>query len=139
MPPPKPRATDDAPSAADSHDAPHDDLLRVRDILFGEQQRDTHRRLAELEQRTNEQFAALRRELATAVGGEATTLKRHFEQAIASNQAAWQQAVETLREDLAQKLQELGENKLDRDALAGLLGGLANRLGSNQTAADHGR
>jgi len=134
MPSPKPRAADASPSATESHDPQHD-LLRVRDILFGDHQRDTDRRLAELEQRTTEQFAALRRELAAAVGGESTSLQRNFEQAIASNQAAWQRAHDALQQDLAQKLQELAESKLDRDALAGLLGGLANRLGNNQAAA----
>ncbi|MBL8729365.1 MAG: hypothetical protein JNM25_13085 [Planctomycetes bacterium] len=134
MPPPKPRAADDPPVAAAAPQVPHDDLHRVRDILFGAHQRDTHRRLDQLEQRVDEQFAALRRELASAVGGESTTLQHKLEQAVAATNAAWRQANDDLRRQVQQELAELSEAKLDRSALAGLLGGLADRLGNDQAA-----
>lgn len=136
MPSPKNRPADDTVVAAESPRDARDDLHRIRDLLFGEHQRDTDRRLEQLERRMQEQFAALREELAAAVGGESTTLQRRFDQALAGTNAAWQKATETLRKELSQELSELGDSKLDRSALAGLLGGLANRLGTNPSGAD---
>ena len=51
---------------------PVQDLQRVREILFGAQQRSTEHQLAELEQRLGNRIDAMRRELLAAIGSESS-------------------------------------------------------------------
>lgn len=122
------RPADDQPDAG----VGDHDLQRVRDILFGAQQRSTSQQIAALEQRMTEQIARLRQDLLAALGEESATSQRRVAAATAEIQAAWQKGRDALAAELAQKFDELREGKLDREALAGLLGGLATRLGTTE-------
>lgn len=82
----------------------NDDLNRVREILFGADQR-----------RTSEQIAELRKD---------------FEQQLQTVRADAERERLDLRIELQQQLELLQAGKLDRDDLAEMFGGIVSRLGS---------
>ncbi|MCA8948904.1 MAG: hypothetical protein KDE27_05335 [Planctomycetes bacterium] len=109
-------------------DAASSDLHRVRDILFGELERDTSARIAALEKRLEEQSATIA-ELTSSLRRQATDQEQRLGRAIADATAGGDAGRDALRAELMRAIDELGERKLDRDALAGLLGGIAEQLG----------
>lgn len=128
----KPRP-DAMPTETPSAD-PVQDLDRVREILFGAQQRGTEQQLADLEQRLTGRIDALRRELLAAIGSENSAVAQRLQDAIGelgTNLRAEQQALATR---LREQLQLLQTGKIDRDAMADLLTGLAVRLGKQAGA-----
>lgn len=115
-------ATQDAPAA----DA---DLQRVREILFGDQARSTQQQLQEVEQRLGAQIQSLRQELELARQADGGRAEKALQQGIAQATAAWQQERDAMRSELQRQIQALRDGKLDRDAMAELLAGIANRIG----------
>ena len=81
----------------------NDDLNRVREILFGADQR-----------RTNEQLAALRKD---------------FEKQLQVARADAARERQELRTELTKQLELLQSGKLDRDDLAAMFGNMVARLG----------
>ena len=81
-----------------------DDLNRVREILFGKDQR-----------RTNEQIAELRKD---------------FEQQLQAVRADAERERQELRRELQQQLELLQAGKLDREDLAQMFGSMVSRLGT---------
>ncbi len=120
-----PRSPDRPTDARPHGDA---DLERVRDILFGAQQRSLNDQIAALERRLTDQVAALRAELLAALGRDTAAGQQHLDAAIGQVQTAWQQGRDALAADVARQFATLRDSKLDREALAGLLGGLPSRL-----------
>ena len=114
-------------------DAASTDLHRVRDILFGEHARDTGERLAALEKRLEDQSATIA-DLSVELRKQAAAFEKRLGAAIADATTGEGESRDALRDELLNHIHELREQKLDRDALAGLLGGLADRLG--KTAKD---
>ena len=87
-----------------STSSPTDDLNRVREILFGADQR-----------RTNEQIAELRKD---------------FEQQLQTVRADAERERQELRSELQQQLELLQAGKLDREDLAQMFGSMVSRLGN---------
>jgi DNA-binding protein H-NS len=81
-----------------------DDLNRVREILFGAEQR-----------RTNEQLVALRHD---------------FEQQLQAVRKDAERERQDLRAELEQQLELLRAGKIDREDLAEMFGNIVSRLGS---------
>ena len=130
-------------SAKSHHDAsstetpstdPLQDLQRVREILFGAQQRSTEQQLAELEQRLGNRIDAMRRELLAAIGSESSAAAQRLQTAIGELGATVRAEQSALATRLHEQLQNLQTGKLDRDAMADLLTGLAVRLGKQAGA-----
>ncbi|MCU0865548.1 MAG: hypothetical protein MUC36_17320 [Planctomycetes bacterium] len=113
---------------------PLQDLQRVREILFGAQQRSTEQQLAELEQRLTGRIDALRRELIAAIGSESSAAAQRLQAAIGELGAGVRAEQAALATRLHEQLQHLQTGKLDRDAMADLLTGLAVRLGKQAGA-----
>lgn len=109
-------------------DAASSDLHRVRDILFGELERDTSQRIAALEKRLEEQSAAIA-DLSVELRKQSAAFEQRLGAAIADATAGGDESRDAMREELLHHIDELRDRKLDRDALAGLLGGIADRLG----------
>lgn len=82
----------------------NEDLSRVREILFGAEQR-----------RTTDEIAALRQDFETRLANLRSEVDREREE---------------LRGDLEKQLELLRDGKLDRDALAEMFGGMVARLGT---------
>jgi DNA-binding protein H-NS len=97
----------DRPHQNGSTTSAADDLNRVREILFGADQR-----------RTNEQLAELRRD---------------FEQQLQSVRADAERERQELRAELEQQLELLRAGKIDRDDLAEMFGNIVSRLGTAAT------
>jgi hypothetical protein len=125
--------TDTASAESPSTD-PVQDLDRVRDILFGAQQRSTEQQLAELEQRLTGRIDALRRELLAAVGSESSAAAQRLQGAIGELGTSVRAEQKALATRLSEQLQLLQAGKVDRDAMADLLTGLAVRLGKQPGA-----
>jgi hypothetical protein len=125
--------TDTASAESPSTD-PVQDLDRVRDILFGAQQRSTEQQLAELEQRLTGRIDALRRELLAAVGSESSAAAQRLQGAIGELGTSVRAEQKALATRLSEQLQLLQTGKVDRDAMADLLTGLAVRLGKQPGA-----
>ena len=113
---------------------PVQDLQRVREILFGAQQRSTEHQLAELEQRLGNRIDAMRRELLAAIGSESSAAAQRLQATIGELGAAVRAEQSALATRLHEQLQNLQTGKLDRDAMADLLTGLAVRLGKQAGA-----
>jgi len=81
-----------------------DDLNRVREILFGAEQR-----------RTNEQIEALRKD---------------YDQRLEAMQADTKRELDELRNELNKHAENLRAGKVDREDLAEMFGGIVSRLGA---------
>jgi len=128
----KPRP-DVMPTETPSTD-PVQDLDRVREILFGAQQRSTEQQLAEVEQRLTGRIDALRRELLAAIGSESSAAAQRLQGAIGELATGLRAEQKALATRLGEQLQLLQTGKVDRDAMADLLTGLAVRLGKQPGA-----
>ncbi|MCR9248639.1 MAG: hypothetical protein NXI31_26730 [bacterium] len=104
------------------------DLRRVRDILFGESERRTTSQLGDLEQRLQAQAKGLA-ELSSQLREQRVEFEQRLGAAVADVTAVTEREREALRAELQQHISDLREQKLDRDALAALLGGIADQLG----------
>lgn len=93
-----------APSAAD-------DLQRVREILFGAEQRRQSDELQRLATRFDEQLAAMRAE----------TEEQHRRLA---------DDLRATRRELEDRIRALSEGKIEREDLAEMFGGIVQRLGN---------
>jgi hypothetical protein len=127
---PRPDATSTETPSSD----PLQDLQRVREILFGAQQRSAEQQLADLEQRLTGRIDALRRELLAAIGSESSAAAQRLQTAIGELGAGVRAEHAALAAQLREQLQHLQTGKLDRDAMADLLTGLATRLGKQAGA-----
>jgi DNA anti-recombination protein RmuC len=94
--------------SATAHD-PAADLARVRDILFGAEQR-----------RTNDEIATLR--------SEAESMRLDFEKRLEAVRADAERERQQLRHELEQQLERMKDGKLDREALAEMFGNMVSRL-----------
>lgn len=137
MPAPRNHANDrtsqpvaERPAAAGAGDGAHGgDLERVRDILFGEHLRRIDARLQEQRQELEQRLAGLEQRLTEQLSGSTTSGAAALQQATAALRQDLDRRCRELAEEIRREVDRLQESKLDRDALAGLLGGLASRLG----------
>ena len=98
------------------------DLQRVREILFGAEQRRHSDELARLEKHFQEQLDTAR--------AAAESTRKQLEDEIRDARTAAERERAELRSELEQKLAELREGKIDRDDLAEMFGGIVSRLGT---------
>lgn len=104
--------------------SPTDDLNRVREILFGADQR-----------RTNEQIQELRRDFEQQLQQVRADAERERNELRADAERERQE----LRTELQQQLELLKAGKLDRDDLAEMFGSMVSRLGSAAASANPGK
>lgn len=94
----------DRPPSNGSAPSTTDDLNRVREILFGAEQRKTNNQITEL--------------------------RKDFEQRLQTLQADTKRELDDLRKDVERQVEQLTAGKVSREDLAEMFGGIVSRLGA---------
>ncbi|MFK7739229.1 MAG: hypothetical protein AB8H80_02810 [Planctomycetota bacterium] len=140
-----------AGSAPAQQESAAQDLHRVREILFGAQQRSSDERLQSMQRDFEERLAGLATRLTTQMASERDEAAREHEtlrgqvatlnqqvETLGEQKEAMQASVQALREELVQKMSLIEDCKLDKEDLAEMFGGMVSRLGKVAASSNGG-